>query len=285
MSGGLEAWLDAAEAGLVDDLVARLGARAGSVFRARGAAATREAATRTIAGLRRDATAGGQAGLRAALDHVFAGELAFADVKLLATATREAILAAAPVAEAAALEAWSFQLALHASQRLVAERERSFQEQAAKLEVHRLEQQIGELTEANAEKTRLLERIREASTPIVPIHDGILVVPLIGMFDSQRAALLTERLLDGVAAARAEVVIVDVSGVPLFDADAAQLVVRNAAAVRLLGATMILVGLSPAVARAIVASGVDLAGLTTLGTLQAGLGHALGLRRLRIVGA
>ncbi|MFY0542038.1 STAS domain-containing protein [Nannocystis pusilla] len=72
---------------------------------------------------------------------------------------------------------------------------------------------------------------------------------------------------------------------PLFDSDAAQLIVRTSQAVRLLGAQLLLVGLSPGVARTIVDLGVDLASLKTLSSLQDGLAHALALRKLRIAPA
>lgn len=292
MSDALSSWFDRAEPPLVDDLTARLLGRSGSAFKPLGAAITREVARRVISALRRDVVAATQSALREVLSHVI-DELVpqgvtFADLKLLATGTRQAVAAAlqgAPADEAARSRAdeWSFQLALLVAQRFVAERERVFHEQAAKLEVRQLEHQLSELTAAYEEKTRLLDLIRHSSTPIAPVHDGILVVPLVGLFDSQRAQLLTEKLLEGIGQARAQVVILDVSGVPVFDAEAAHHILRTSSAVRLLGAQLILVGLSPTVAHTIVGLGVDLAGLTTLSTLQAGLARALALRKLRIV--
>ena len=183
----------------------------------------------------------------------------------------------------ARLDEWLFQLVLLGAQRFVAQRERSFQEQTARLEVRQLEGQLQELKAAFAEKTRLLDVIRQASTPIAPVYDGILVVPLVGMFDSLRAQLLTDRLLQAVAHARAVVVILDISGVPVFDAQAVALILRLAQAVRLLGTELLLVGVSPTTAQTIVDLDVDLAGLRALGSLQDGLALALHLRRLQIV--
>lgn len=291
MSDTLTGWFEGAEAPLVDDLARRLGGRAGSVYRVLGESGCRPLAARVVAALRRDLTAGSQTALREALAGLLAEPgleaVTFSDLKLLATATRQlagAALQGAPLddGQRAGLDDWMFQLALLAGQFLLAERERVFHEQAAQLEVGQLEHQLSELTAAYTEKTRLLDLIRSASTPIAPVHDGILVVPMVGMFDSVRAQTLTERLLERVGEARAQVVILDVSGVPVFDAEAAHLIVRTSAAVRLLGARLVLVGLSPTIARTIVELGVDLAGLTTLGTLQAGLDHALALRGLRI---
>jgi anti-anti-sigma factor len=292
MSDSLPSWFDRAEAQLVDGLARRLLARAGSAYRALGEAAVRAVAVRVVAALRRDVEAAKQTALREVLseliDELTPRGIVFADLKLLATATRQTMsaeLRATPPDEATRERAdeWAFQLALLAAQRFVTERERVFHEQAAQLEVRQLEHQLSELSAAYEEKTRLLDLIRQASTPIAPVHDGILVVPLVGMFDSERAQLLTEKLLAGISEARAQVVILDVSGVPVFDAEAAHHIVRTSSAVRLLGARLILVGLSPTIARTIIELGVDLSGLTTLSTLQAGLARALALRKLRIV--
>lgn len=292
MSDSLPSWFDRAEAQLADGLARRLLARAGSAYRALGESAVRAVAVRVVAALRRDVEAAKQTALREVLseliDELTPRGIVFADLKLLATATRQTMsaeLRATPPDEATRERAdeWAFQLALLAAQRFVTERERVFHEQAAQLEVRQLEHQLSELSAAYEEKTRLLDLIRQASTPIAPVHDGILVVPLVGMFDSERAQLLTEKLLAGISEARAQVVILDVSGVPVFDAEAAHHIVRTSSAVRLLGARLILVGLSPTIARTIIELGVDLSGLTTLSTLQAGLARALALRKLRIV--
>lgn len=285
-------WWDQAEASMTEELGRRLSSRAGSAYRALGDGVATRVAAHMLGALRRDLGAGQQSAMRTAVaavvQEIAAQPSTFADLKILATMMRAVVLAAlqaAPIDEAtrAQIDEWLFQLVLMLAQRFVVERERAFQEQSAQLEVGQLERQLGELSAAYEEKTRLLDLIRHSSTPIAPVYDGILVVPLVGMFDSVRAQLLTERLLAGVAEARAQVVILDVSGVPVFDSEAAYHIVRTSAAVRLLGAGLILVGLSPTLARTIVQLGVDLAGLTTLGTLQAGLAHALALRGLRIV--
>lgn len=289
MSGTLSTWFDGAEVPLADDLGKRLVGRT-SAFKKVGEPVARRVAGEVIAALRRDLVDNKQSALREVLSWLIeelAGQgLVFADLKLLATATRQTAasgLQGAPEQARDRADEWTFQLALLAAQRFVTEREREFQEQAAQLEVRQLEHQLSELTAAYEEKTRLLDLIRHASTPIAPVYDGILVVPLVGMFDNQRAQLLTEKLLAGISEARAQVVILDVSGVPVFDAEAAHHIVRTSSAVRLLGARLILVGLSPTIAQTIIELGVDLSGLTTLSTLQAGLARALALRKLKIV--
>ncbi|MBZ5711758.1 STAS domain-containing protein [Nannocystis pusilla] len=285
-------WIEREAPGLTTALAERLGRRAGSIFNAMGATACEAVAGRMIAALAADLragkdTAGREAMLGLIQQHAGAG-LGYADLRNLATTLRALVLAslaAAPEVEAAErqrVDDWLFQLVLVGAMRFVAHREQVFQEQAAQLEVRQLESQLEELKAAYDEKTHLLETIRQASTPIAPVYPGILALPLVGMFDAQRAQLLTERLLQAITDARASVVILDISGVPVFDTEAAQLILRTAGAVRLLGTEMILVGVSPAIAQTIVGLGVDLAGLKTLSSLQDGLAHALALRRLQI---
>lgn len=293
MSDPLLAWLDRVEAHVVDDLHRRLRARPGSVFKALPEVECRDLAGRLLAALRSDVVGTEQSALRDVLtwatQEFIPRGLGYSDLRLLAVSARQLLMpamSAAPELDTDArgrVEEWLFQLGLLGAMRYVAHRERTFQEQAAQLEVRQLEGQLLELKAAVEEKTRLLDLIRQASTPIAPVYDGILVVPLVGIFDAFRARLLTEALLAAVVQARARVIILDVSGVPVFDAGAADHIIRTTRAVRLLGARTILVGLSSTVARTIVELGVDLAGLTTLSTLQAGLAHALTLLKLQIV--
>lgn len=285
------AWLDESRARLVAELADRMSEKTGSAFRVVGVEVCRRHADAAVAALRADLSANkrdaGRAAVLALVDELAPTGLSFADLRFYVQSLRRLALAALADAPSEAdarpqVEEWCFELALVVATRFVVRREQALQEQAAKLEIEKLESQLDELSAALAEKTRLIEMIRQASTPIVPVVEGILVVPLVGVFDSFRAGILTEKLLQEVARMRARVVIVDISGVPLFDGEAAQLVIRLTQAVRLLGTTMILVGVSPAIAGTIVALGVDLSGLKTLGTLQDGLGHALALQRLAI---
>lgn len=138
------------------------------------------------------------------------------------------------------------------------------------------------LREAEAERAELQAQviaaqeatIRELSTPLIPLGDGVLVAPIVGRLDRLRAATLLERLLGGVAARRARTAILDVTGVAAIDAEAAHGLQQVARAVRLLGAAVVVTGIQPEVARGLVDAGVDLAGLVTLDTLQRGLQYA-----------
>jgi len=136
---------------------------------------------------------------------------------------------------------------------------------------------VAELEVAYADQARLLETVRELSTPVIPVHDGVLVLPLVGMMDSSRSAMLMESLLNAVQKERASVVIIDITGVPTVDTGVANHVMRSARAAALLGAQCVLVGVSPAVAQTMVQLGVDLGDLVTRRNLQSGISYALEL--------
>lgn len=130
--------------------------------------------------------------------------------------------------------------------------------------------------EAEEAKTRMREQIlAELSTPLIPIHEGVVVMPLIGALDRARAARVVEALLTGVTAMRARVAVLDITGVPAVDVEVADTLVRAAKGVRLLGAQVVLTGIRAEVAQAFVALGTDLQGIVTLGTLQAGVRYAV----------
>lgn len=118
------------------------------------------------------------------------------------------------------------------------------------------------------------EAIRELSIPVLTLWRGVLVVPLIGALDPERASLLTERLLADVRAQRARVVIIDITGVPTADAQVATDLLRTASACRLMGAATIVSGLSAAVAHAIAATGIDLDGVGTVSDLATAIEQA-----------
>jgi rsbT co-antagonist protein RsbR len=121
--------------------------------------------------------------------------------------------------------------------------------------------------------------LRELSTPLIPISDGVVAMPLIGSVDSGRAQQVIETLLTGVAEQRATTVILDITGVPIVDTQVANALIRAAQAVKLLGAKVILTGIRPEVAQTLVGLGVDLSGISTLGTLQSGIAAALRRQR------
>ena len=118
------------------------------------------------------------------------------------------------------------------------------------------------------------EAIRELSTPVLPVRERLLILPIIGVIDPQRARQLTEQLLHGIRTNRARVVVMDITGVPVMDANVANHLVQTVEAARLLGATVIVTGLSPEIAQTLVTIGVDLTKMTTVGDLQGGIEQA-----------
>ena len=127
------------------------------------------------------------------------------------------------------------------------------------------------------------EAIRELSTPVLQVRERLLILPMIGVVDSQRARQLTEQLLRGIRSNRAKVVVMDITGVPSVDSTVANHLVQTVEASRLLGATVIVTGLSPEIAQTLVTIGVDLAKMNTVGDLQGGIEEAERLLGYRVV--
>jgi rsbT co-antagonist protein RsbR len=118
------------------------------------------------------------------------------------------------------------------------------------------------------------EAIRVLSTPVLQVRERLLILPIIGVIDPQRARQLTEQLLRGIRSNRAKVVVIDITGVPGMDAAVANHLVQTVEATRLLGATVIITGLSPEIAQILVTLGVDLSKMNTVGDLQGGIEEA-----------
>lgn len=118
------------------------------------------------------------------------------------------------------------------------------------------------------------EAIRELSTPVLQVRERLLILPIIGLIDPQRARQLTEQLLQGIRSNRAKVVVMDITGVPSIDVNVANYLVQTVDAARLMGATLIVTGLSPEIAQTLVVIGVDLGKMETVGDLQGGIEKA-----------
>jgi rsbT co-antagonist protein RsbR len=129
------------------------------------------------------------------------------------------------------------------------------------------------------------EAIRELSTPVLQIRERLLILPIIGTIDSQRAKQLTDDLLRAIRANRSKVVVMDITGVGAVDSKVANHLIQTVAAARLMGSSVIVTGLSADIAQALVGLGLDLSKLDTTGDLQAGLEqaeHMLGYKMVRI---
>ena len=115
------------------------------------------------------------------------------------------------------------------------------------------------------------EAIRELSTPVLQVRDRLLILPIVGLIDTPRARQLTEQLLRSIRSNRAKVVVIDITGVPIVDTIVANHLVQAVEAARLMGASAIITGLSPEIARTLVTLGVDLRSMDTVGDLQEGI--------------
>ena len=146
-----------------------------------------------------------------------------------------------------------------------------------------IERKTEELVHSNEERAQLQEQIiqmqaatlAELSTPLIPFSDHILIMPLIGSLDSQRAQRVIEALLEGTAAHQSRVIILDITGVAIVDTSVANALIQAARAVRLLGAEVVLTGIRPEIAQTLVNLGIDLSGIVTRSTLQSGVAYAM----------
>src|SRR5213592_3449096 len=127
------------------------------------------------------------------------------------------------------------------------------------------------------------EAIRELSTPVLQVRERLLILPIIGVIDPHRARQLTEQLLRGIRTNRARVVVIDITGVAAMDSNIANHIVQTVEASRLLGATVIVTGLSPEIAQTLVNIGVDLGKMNTVGDLQGGIEGAERLLGYKVI--
>lgn len=118
------------------------------------------------------------------------------------------------------------------------------------------------------------EAIMELSTPVLPFRENMLLLPIIGQIDSQRARQLTEHLLEAIRANRAKVIVIDITGVASVDSRVANHLMQTVEAARLMGAKVVISGISPEIALTIVTLGIDLGPVHTVGDLQNGIEHA-----------
>jgi len=145
----------------------------------------------------------------------------------------------------------------------------------------KVEERTADLTKANeaiqaelAARKQAEAAIRALSTPVLPVRDQLLILPIIGIIDSQRALQLTEQLLNSIRSYRAKAVVMDITGVPIVDSKVANHLLQTVEASRLMGASVIVTGLSPEISQILVRIGVDLSRLKTMCDLRAGLEEA-----------
>jgi rsbT co-antagonist protein RsbR len=151
-----------------------------------------------------------------------------------------------------------------------------------------MEPMLNEIVDAYTstwERTVSLQKIalQELSTPLIPVFEKISVLPLVGTIDTERAKFIMENLLSGVVKHRADVVLIDITGVPVVDTMVAHHIIQAADAVRLVGSKCMLVGIRPEIAQTIVNLGIDLNQIITTSTLRKGIEKALEMTNRQII--
>jgi rsbT co-antagonist protein RsbR len=146
-------------------------------------------------------------------------------------------------------------------------------------DIKRRQEEVARLEAEIEEKRALIEAqaamIDQLAVPVIQVWQGILLLPLIGVIDSHRAAQVMENMLEAIGRTAAELVILDITGVPLVDTAVASYLLRSVQAAQLLGARCILVGISPEIAQTLVGLGVDFSQIMTRASLQNGLEYAM----------
>jgi rsbT co-antagonist protein RsbR len=137
-------------------------------------------------------------------------------------------------------------------------------------------EQLEQLHADVARQAQLLTAFEAMSTPVIQVWEGVLAVPLVGSIDAARASRIMESLLTGIVRNQAEIVILDITGVPLVDAGVVQYLLKTIKAASFLGARCVVVGIGRETALSIVRLGVDLGDVIVRSNLQAGIEYALG---------
>lgn len=149
---------------------------------------------------------------------------------------------------------------------------------------------FGKVTRDLSERKQAEEQIRAqsreilemATVPVVQVWEGIVLVPLIGVLDSERSQQLMERLLEKITLTNSPVAILDITGVPAIDTKTAQHLVETVKAVRFVGADVVLTGVRPVIAQTLVHLGIDLSSVTTRSSLAAGLRVAFTMANIHV---
>ncbi len=147
------------------------------------------------------------------------------------------------------------------------------------------EQLVRELNDLRDQYAILEGMISELAVPVVPLLEGVIVLPLVGNIDTRRAQQVIESLLTGIAEQQADVAIIDITGVPLVDTQVASYLGQAIRAASLLGAKVVLSGIGARIAQTLVALDIDFTAVTTCANLRDGIESALALKGLKIVAA
>lgn len=144
----------------------------------------------------------------------------------------------------------------------------------------------GEATAQSGLKDMIAQQrstISELQTPVIEVWEGILALPIVGSVDTARAQEMNEALLERIVETGSEIVLLDITGVPVVDTAVARHLLETVSAARLLGADVLIVGLSSRTAMTLVQLGIDLAHVTTRPTMARGLALAFDRLGLAVV--
>jgi len=150
-------------------------------------------------------------------------------------------------------------------------------EQFPVIEIYRVIVELLEEKRMEAENkiAELREVLSELSTPVIHLWKDVLLAPIIGTLDSQRAQSMSEKVLNAVSETGAKLVIVDVTGVPLIDTIVGEFLIEMFSAVKLLGADVILTGIKPEIAHTLVKLGIDFDMVNIKRDLESALKYAM----------
>jgi len=141
-------------------------------------------------------------------------------------------------------------------------------------------QMLAELEGRTSEQARLLALVEELSTPVIPIFEDTVALPLVGSIDSRRAQRINADLLEGISQRRAKIAIIDITGVPAVDTAVINSLMQAVRAAELMGCQVVLTGIRPEIAHTLVVLGVDLGEVVTLRNLQSGIEYAAARQQL-----
>jgi methyl-accepting chemotaxis protein len=133
------------------------------------------------------------------------------------------------------------------------------------------------------DRNRQSELIMEMSTPVMRLMDKVLLLPIVGMVDSNRVQLIMETALENISTHQARVLILDIQGVPAVDSAVANHLIQITRATKLMGCMSIVTGISAEISQALVNLGLDLGDIITQSTLKDGVESSLKALELKLV--